>query len=678
MSATGPSPGYRRDIDGLRAVAILAVLFAHAEIPGFQGGFVGVDVFFVISGFLITSLVMARIEGGTFSLIDFFERRASRLLPALVVMLAVVAGVGAVMLTPRELSLLGEDLTATALFAMNFQGWATGGYFGQEAATRVLLHAWSLAVEEQFYLLFPAGLWTAWALLRRLGPRRARSLVMLAVAIMIVASLWLQQFLVDWPTTAAFYLLPPRMWELGMGALLALLTAQGLVRPANSTALASVVAALGLMMIVWPTATYGKATVFPGYTAVPPVVGATLLIWAGTAASGNPVSRLLSHPAMVGIGLISYSLYLWHWPLLAYARLWTGRSLELPEAGGVLLLSVMLAALSWRLVEQPLRRRGPDARVGRRLVLALLALMPIIAVGQLYSQTRGLPGRVDDAVLRTDREARPAAELRECEKLGPGDCRYRAQGPRKGTIVIWGDSHAGHFAPAVATAMTRHGYEVMLASARSCPPLPGVRLSILIEGGPVGTKCMAFNEAMPDRLAGIDDLRLVILASRWTSFLAPRWKDAEDRWLTLPDGTKAGGLQSDQLMQAGMLRAAAGPTERGVPVIVFEQVGEFRLSPRNCVARARMFGRIENACRETADITSDVRQRLHALQDRVKQANPLVSVLHAEREMCTERYCDAAPSGTLFYRDAHHLGRAGAEHFVGVVEPVLLDALEPQ
>lgn len=383
-------------------------------------------------------------------------------------------------------------------------------------------------------------------------------------------------------------------------------------------------------------------------------------------------------PRYIGIGLISYSLYLWHWPLLAYARLWTGRSLELPEAGGILLLSVMLAALSWRLVEQPLRRRGPDARVGRRLVLALLALVPIIAVGQLYSQTRGLPGRVDDAVLRTDREARPAAELRECEKLGPGDCRYQAQGPRKGTIVIWGDSHAGHFAPAVATAMTRHGYEVMLASARSCPSLPGVRLSILIEGGPVGTKCMAFNEAMPDRLAGIDDLRLVILASRWTSFLAPRWKDAEDRWLTLPDGTKAGGLQSDQLMQAGMLRAAAGPTERGVPVIVFEQVGEFRMSPPNCVGRMTMFDRPESNCRETADITSDVRQRLHALQDRVMQANPLVSVLHAEREMCTERYCDAAPSGTLFYRDAHHLGRAGAEHFVGVVEPVLLDALEPQ
>jgi peptidoglycan/LPS O-acetylase OafA/YrhL len=149
----GPGGDYRRDIDGLRAVAILSVLFAHADIPGFSGGFVGVDVFFVISGFLITRLVLARIEAGTFSLVDFLERRASRLTPALIAVLLASAAFGYAVLTPSELVLLGQDITATALFAMNFQGWMSSGYFGPEAATRILLHAWSLAVEEQFYLI---------------------------------------------------------------------------------------------------------------------------------------------------------------------------------------------------------------------------------------------------------------------------------------------------------------------------------------------------------------------------------------------------------------------------------------------------------------------------------------------------------------------------------------------
>lgn len=677
MSATGPAIPYRRDIDGLRAVAILAVLLAHAEIPGFQGGFVGVDVFFVISGFLITGLVMGRIEAGSFSLVDFFERRASRLLPALVAMLLAVAGIGFVMLTPRELVLLGEDLTATALFGMNFQGWATAGYFGQEASTRVLLHAWSLGVEEQFYLVFPAGLWLAWIALRRLGQAHAHGLILAAVAMMVSGSLWLQQFLVNWPSSAAFYLLPPRMWELGTGALLALLAARGLIRQSHSAAVASVIAVLGLALIVWPTMMYGKGTIFPGFTAVPPVLGAAMLIWAGTVAPDNLVSRMLSIRPMVRIGLISYSLYLWHWPVLAFARLWAGRPLELVEAAGLATLSIALAALSWRLVEQPLRRRGPRARVGRRLAIALLACIPVIAIGQLFVWSNGLPGRVGDAVLRTDREGGAAADLLECVKHGPGDCRYSAHGNAKGTIVLWGDSHAGHFSPAVAVAMTERGYDVVLASARSCPPLPGIRLSILLEGGPIGQACMEFNQAMPDRLAQIDDLKLVILAGRWTSFLSPQWKDAEDRWLSMPDGRKADAPQSDDLMAEGILRAAAGPAGRGIPVILFDQVGEFHLSPRNCVARARMFDRGEGKCRERDDITSPERTRFHRLQDRVMAANPAISVFHAEQVMCSSSHCDPAPFGQLLYRDAHHLSVAGAQHFVKVVEPVLFEVLEP-
>ncbi len=665
---------YRRDIDGLRAVAIGAVVLAHADIPPFSGGFVGVDVFFVISGFLITTLVMARIEAGTFSLVDFFERRASRLLPALAAMLLTVAAVGCLILTPRELAMLGQDLTATALFAMNVQGWSTGGYFGEEAATRVLLHAWSLAVEEQFYLLFPAALWSAWWALQPWGTRTARLLIVAGVAAMIAVSLWLQQVLVNWPTSAAFYLLPPRMWELGIGALLALLVQQGWVRSAR-TSLASAAAMTALALIAWPVATYGKHTVFPGLAAVPPVLGAAVLIWAGTAAPGNPISRLLSTRAMVGLGLISYSLYLWHWPILAFARLWNGRPLTLSESAVLIAISLALAAASWRVIEQPLRRRGPDASIKARLAFALLVLVPVVAIGQVYHRTGGLPDRVDDAVLRTDAEGRPSAELADCTQIRSGDCRFAAQGRRQGTIVLWGDSHAGHFAPAVAQAMTQHGYEVVLASARSCPPLPRVRLSILLDGGPIGQSCMEFNDAMPQRLAAIKDLKLVILAGRWTSFLSPEWKDAEDRWLELPDGARANARQSDTLMQSGIERAVTPLSEREIPVVVFDQVGEFVVSPRNCVARARMFGRGAGSCTDSEDITSAERARLHQLMARAQQAQPNVRIFHAEELMCTAGRCDPAPFGQLLYRDAHHLSVAGARRYVPLVEQLLLQEL---
>lgn len=633
------------------------------------------DVFFVISGFLITTLVMTRIEAGTFSMLDFFERRASRLLPVLIAMLLLVAAAGYWMLTPRELNLLGQDMTASALFAMNFQGWWTGGYFGQEASTRILLHAWSLAVEEQFYLVFPGVLWLAWAILRRWSGRTARLVILAGVAAMIGGSLLFQQFLVEWPTTAAFYLLPPRMWELGAGALLALLVLHGGVRNVNPV-MAGAVGALALGLIAWPVATYGKHIAFPGITAVPPVLGAALLIWAGTAAPQNPVSRLLSVRPMVGIGLISYSLYLWHWPVLAFARLWHGRSLTLTESAALVALSVLVAAVSWRVIEQPLRRRAPGASIKVRLTVALLALLPVVAIGQTFVQTRGLPDRVDDAVLRTDAEGRSASELAECVKLASRDCRFAATGQRKGTILLWGDSHAGHFAPAVARAMTPRGYEVVLATAASCPPLPDVQLSVLLEGGPIGQSCMAFNALMPARLAQIDDLRMVILAGRWTSFVSPEWKDAEDRWLKMPDGSKANADEAEALMQEGIMRAAAGPADRGIPVLVFDQVGEFTLAPRNCVARARMFDRSSGTCTQSADIRSPERQRLHRLLAKVEQAEPKVRVFHPETVMCSAEKCDPAPDGELLYRDAHHLSVAGARSLVPIVERVILKELQ--
>ena len=188
---------------------------------------------------------------------------------------------------------------------------------------------------------------------------------------------------------------------------------------------------------------------------------------------------------------------------------------------------------------------------------------------------------------------------------------------------------------------------------------------------------MAFNRSMPEQLAAIDDLKLVILAARWTAFLSADWKDSHDRWFETGDGRKVESGQALSAMRRGILGAAAEPTRRGVPVMVFEQVAEFPFLPPNCLGRAAMLNRPLGSCKDSTDSGSSTRQSLHLMLDNLHQTNPLVSVYHAEREMCSSTDCDPAPLGPLLYRDAHHLGKAGARHFVPVLEPILLNTLTP-
>jgi len=342
---------YRPEIDGLRAVAVLAVLFCHAGF-GFSGGYVGVDVFFVISGYLITALLLRDLENSRFSMIDFWERRVRRIFPALSVVVLATILAGGVFLFSIDYQRLGQSLVTLTAIASNFYFWFNGGYFNGRDQEKAFLHTWSLSVEEQFYLFFPIGLF----LLYRFLPHRRREMnLFLVLSLVTLAGLILAALIIrGGMLVAAYFLLPTRAWEMLLGSLLAALPAgyfptHRLIREGASW--------LGLGMIAAAAIFYTSETKFPGFAALPPCLGTALLIWgnASTATSGTVCGKILATRPFVAVGLISYSLYLWHWPLYAYARYlsWDGLGVKIILFG----LSFVLAALSWKYVESPVRTK---------------------------------------------------------------------------------------------------------------------------------------------------------------------------------------------------------------------------------------------------------------------------------------------------------------------------------
>jgi len=371
---------YRREIDGLRALAVVPVILFHAGFEPMSGGYVGVDVFFVISGYLITSILIRELLEGDFSILRFYERRARRILPALFVVLAVTVGLGVAIMLPYELNDLGRGLTAVVFFLSNVLFWKQSGYFAAASELNPLIHTWSLAVEEQFYVLFPPVLWLLW----RLGQRW----VWIGIGLAFIVSLALAEVMSVRASSANFFLLPTRAWELMAGALIALWLQN---TPAPSGRAGEALALGGVVAIMLAIGLFDAGSPFPSLRALLPVLGTVAII---LGASPNTVTgRVLGWRGFVGVGLISYSAYLWHQPLFAFARL-TGSSEHLPPllAVGLIALTFALAWATWVYVERPFRQRD---RVSRQQVFALSGLgsATILGLAGLMIATQGLPQR---------------------------------------------------------------------------------------------------------------------------------------------------------------------------------------------------------------------------------------------------------------------------------------------
>ncbi len=493
--------GYRSDIDGLRTLAVLPVILFHLDIGIFTGGYVGVDVFFVISGYLITSIIARELTAGNFSVLRFYERRFRRILPALcfVVLACLIAGL--IVLSPHDLSEMGRSVAATALFSSNFLFWNQAGYFDAATELKPLIHTWSLAVEEQFYIVFPLLLGLLWK-------RASRHVVWILSAILVV-SLALSVIGVAQAWSAAYFLLPFRAWELLVGSLLAVAA----LPQARSRWLQEALGTLGLLGIVLPAILLEAGSPFPGINAVPPVLGAALLIHVGAGGTRSVATRLLSLRPIVLIGLLSYSLYLWHWPLIVFARFLTLSDITPRMAVTLLALTFLMSWISWRFVERPFRT---GLLTGQRALLtaSVVAIGLTAAAGAALVVGKGVPSRfpelagIERRVLVQRAEDRKAScVIGEAGNPWPGvDACTVARGP--GTrILLWGDSHANHFVRALRQTDAQTQGNIIVYGMTACVPILGVP-------SPKRPNCVASKERIFD-LIRENHIQRVLIAGLW-------------------------------------------------------------------------------------------------------------------------------------------------------------------
>ncbi|HKS14323.1 MAG TPA: acyltransferase family protein, partial [Pseudomonas sp.] len=497
---------YRSDIDGLRAVAVLAVLVHHLGATWLPGGFIGVDIFFVISGFLITSQVFAQVREGRFSLREFYQRRINRIVPALVTVLLACVTIGAVLLSPVDLMRLDASALYSLVGVSNIYIWLKyGNYFAADASEAPLLHTWSLGIEEQFYVIWPLLV----LLVYRMAPRH----LLLVMGGGVLIAVGLSQYATGVFATASYYLLPTRFFELMLGGWLGIYLQQprsiGRLRALGCTAAGYLLIGQSLLLL-------DGNEPFPGFNALWPCLGVALLIYAG---AGEGRSPLLSSRPMVFIGLISYSLYLWHWPLIAYLNY-----LEVPITSGVacalVAAAVLLAWLTWRFVEVPFRRSG--VRLSFARVVTRRFAVPVVALALLAGLTQqleGFPQRFSPKVERLEAmtQDKPADIRHGCHVANalygtePNDgCRIGAEKKALDGILV-GDSFANHFTGMVDILARPDNISLMDYTIDYCLPVLGYT------GGmpPVyADHCATRNEKVYD-LIEHNHYQYVVLAGSW-------------------------------------------------------------------------------------------------------------------------------------------------------------------
>ncbi|MGD0471018.1 MAG: acyltransferase family protein [Terriglobales bacterium] len=470
---------YRPDIDGLRCVAVLSVLAFHLSPARLPGGFVGVDIFFVISGYLISAIIFSEIAASRFSVLAFYERRVRRIFPALFGMLIAVSIVISFFLLPTEFIDYAKSVIAATTSSSNFYFWQHSGYF-DSPTSNPLLHTWSLAVEEQFYILFPIFL----VIMRRLFPQRLK----LGVVALFLVSLGASEVTVHYNTTTAFYMPYTRAWELLLGTLISI----GYFPRLRTKLSRNTASLLGIGMVVFSAARYSPQTLFPGLAALVPCFGSALIIGAGESGS-SLVGKVLSWRPVVFVGLISYSLYLWHWPVIVLNGLgflpnfsnvvphkWALLLLsQVSNKAMELLLSFVLAILSWRFVERPFR--SYPRRIERRPLFAFSAATMVVLILSSGSviYARGFQGRfplraVQVASFLTPPGASTLGQLGDCaitegNRSTVFDNSHCLQtSPGKETYLLLGDSHAGALLDGLKTSLP--GSDVLLAAVWGCRP----------------------------------------------------------------------------------------------------------------------------------------------------------------------------------------------------------------
>ncbi len=655
------SLAYRSDIDGLRAIAVGSVVLFHARIPPFTGGYIGVDVFFVISGFLITSILHQEMTAGTYSLVDFYDRRIRRIFPALFLMMAATTLFAALILMPRQMQGYVGTLVPSALFFANIHFESLLNYFGPAADEVPLLHLWSLAVEEQFYIFFPLVLFV----LMKLGGRRLAVGVLACIAL---GSLAYAESIVESEQSAAFFLLQSRAWELLAGSLLAMVALPRLPEKA-----ASWLAIAGALAIVVPVFAYDKQTVFPGLWALPPVLGAVAIILSGGFAPNGIVARVLSLKGMVYVGRISYALYLWHWPILVLFAIWKGRHSTYIESGILILLAGLISGLSLKYVETPLRRGS--ALGGRRMLRvgagACAILLTVVVALALQKVGRGVfpispLGAAAEAAADDrspfQRACNNNARFWTPDQMQPIATCAVGPGAAKGSydVLVWGDSHAGATFLGLAEIVQKLGLTARLQTMAGCPPLIG---GIARQEHNNGAVCASYVSAVMEEIRRVKP-KVVVLVSRWSL-----WTTRSGTGFSLVSEEVPGGLTRDratskQVFTHMMERTVAELRQMGPQVIVLGQSPEYKPAPAGCVA-THEFNRTDGAAACMSQPRADALGIVGFGNDVITATasrHPGVSAFRMADIFCRDDRCTAGEGTRFFYVDGDHLSVTGARH----------------
>ena len=622
---------YRREIDGLRAVAVLPVILFHAGFNIFSGGYVGVDVFFVISGYLITTILIADLERGDFSIARFYERRARRILPALFVVMLACLPFAWLWMLPTELKTFTKTIVAVVVFGSNIFFSRENGYFGAASELSPLLHTWSLAVEEQYYLLFPVFLFLIW--------RFGRTGVFWSIALTAVASLLYSEWGWRNEPAATFFLAPARAWELLIGSLVALYLSDKAPRSSN------ILGAAGLALIVFAIFHYDENTPFPSLYALAPVAGTALIIL--FAGERTWVARLLSTAPFVGIGLISYSAYLWHQPLFAFARI---RSLTGPSQTLMLALAVaslLLAWATWRFVETPFRKRPNPWLASPR---SLFAASGAVAVTFLAI---GLAGHLEIGLYGRGSEGRDMAELEKILAPNYGlhkDCNRKfntspncrtSQTPH---VLLWGDSYAMHLAQGLLASDPEIALQQQTAAA--CAPVLGVAQIHSKYTARWAQGCISFNDQVLEWLRQHDSVRLVVLSSPFSSVLGGS--------IVERNGNRIHGEAMDFVSEK-LLETVARIRQAGARVIIVSPTPVTSRDMGKCLVRSAFFGANEKDC----DYPLDTQTRPFEMLRGIEQQVPIHWVYN---DTCRAGTCSAMQDGVFLFRDSLHFSRGGSAY----------------
>jgi peptidoglycan/LPS O-acetylase OafA/YrhL len=665
---------YRREIDGIRSLAVLPVILFHAGFDLFRGGYVGVDIFFVISGYLITGILLAELEAGRFSIAGFYERRARRILPALFTVILVCLPAAWLFMTPGQISDFGKSLVAVVLFVSNIFFWSQKGYFGPAEELKPLLHTWSLGVEEQYYLVFPLFLAVCW----RFGRQR----VFIAVVAIALVSLALSEYAAHAFQNANFYLTPTRAWELLAGSIAAFIARDGLPRTASAVT-ANAITLTALAAVILPIFFYDSTTPFPGLTALLPVGGTTLLIL--FAGPDTMAGRLLGLKPLVGVGLISYSAYLWHQPLFAFARL---RSLETPSLlvmGGLSLLSLGLAALSWRYVEQPFRKGGRLLPSRRPVFIAsAVACLAMVGIGFGVQSGGGMAWRFDPTLVKLVATGDTLPDERcffdRFRGLPTHPVAGCAQPDAAGQtqVLLLGDSHGLAIARQLGSALYEAGMGHYEMGYRSCMPVPGFRRF----GGPEEYPCDAFSRGVIDH-ARRQGVRTIVFTARFPFYLlGTRFNNGEG-------GEEAGepvfidaigappSSSNDPARQARVLaemerQIRALATEFNI--VLVEPIPEAGWDAPAVLFKQRVFRS------DSTDVSTPLSryqarsQAVMALFNRLEQEVPTIRVARVAGSLCDEQAgrCFNTRGEAVLYQDDDHLSPAGA----ALVVPIIVQSVQ--